>query len=438
MTEEKAIVKSEVPIVNGLITPRDFDGMWRIANMYAKSGMVPKQYVDNPAAIIVAGQFGAELGLSLMPSLQGVAVINGNPTLWGDVMIGIVRNSGTLEVFVEFYQGKALNDDYTAICIAKRSGVGFGEYSPDDDLDTMRRKGFFVNEYSVDDAKRAGLWGGKGKEQWQKEQSPWFTNPKRMLKMRARSFTLRDGWPDILKGMHSVEEMMDAVDVIEVKGRTVESKPQSSEQIEHINPMVSDEELAERFDNETTGVADYINELDAWLLKIAQTQNMTLIQAKAEVMRENDLENCLKSFAEHMEANKPKEQAPEAKEEPKPEPEPIWNPEEALPMQRYTPDKAEILKARALELGIDVKGKLPREVHTAILVATKPQEEAVDPETHERFNQLWVACSKMAKQYASDEMALKTTINGYTQPPKERMAEWIKLVEDYEANMEKM
>jgi hypothetical protein len=93
------------------------------------------------------------------------------------------------------------------VCIAKRKGVG-GEYNPEDDLNTMRKKGLFVNEFSVADAKRAGVWGGTGSTPEKKKYSVWYKHPKRMLKMRARAFTLRDGWSDILKGMHSAEEMI--------------------------------------------------------------------------------------------------------------------------------------------------------------------------------------------------------------------------------------
>jgi hypothetical protein len=50
------------------------------------------------------------------------------------------------------------------------------------------------------DAKRAGLWTKAG---------PWQTYPRRMLQMRARSFALRDAFPDVLKGLISVKEALD-------------------------------------------------------------------------------------------------------------------------------------------------------------------------------------------------------------------------------------
>jgi hypothetical protein len=55
-------------------------------------------------------------------------------------------------------------------------------------------------EYSVSEAKEAGLW--------EKDKSPWKTAPKRMLMFRARGFNLRDNFGDVLKGC-SIAELSD-------------------------------------------------------------------------------------------------------------------------------------------------------------------------------------------------------------------------------------
>jgi hypothetical protein len=68
-------------------------------------------------------------------------------------------------------------------------------------------------KFSVEDAKRAGLWGKQG---------PWQAYPKRMMQMRARGFALRDAFPDVLKGLITAEEAQDYPD--EAKPRPV-AKP---------------------------------------------------------------------------------------------------------------------------------------------------------------------------------------------------------------------
>jgi hypothetical protein len=131
---------------------------------------------------MVAIQYGYEVGLTPMQALQNVSVINGKPSVWGDAMPGLVMASGLLEDIHEDFQGTG--DDFSAVCTVKRRGVS----SP------------VTRKFSVKMAKRANLYGKQG---------PWTQYTSRMLQMRARSFCLRDAFPDVLRGMIAVEEAMD-------------------------------------------------------------------------------------------------------------------------------------------------------------------------------------------------------------------------------------
>ena len=62
--------------------------------------------------------------------------------------------------------------------------------------------------FTVGDAIRAGLW---------KKAGPWTMYPKRMLQMRARSFALRDAFPDVLRGLVATEEVEDYQEVVQEK-----------------------------------------------------------------------------------------------------------------------------------------------------------------------------------------------------------------------------
>jgi hypothetical protein len=57
-----------------------------------------------------------------------------------------------------------------------------------------------VFKFSVEEAKRALLWGKAG---------PWTAYPKRMMQMRARGFALRDAFADVLTGLITAEEAHD-------------------------------------------------------------------------------------------------------------------------------------------------------------------------------------------------------------------------------------
>lgn len=78
----------------------NLDEMYRFAQYVSASPFAPKDMRD-PVSIVVAIQYGAELGLSMMAALANIAVINGKPSVYGDVMLALVRASGLLEDFSE-------------------------------------------------------------------------------------------------------------------------------------------------------------------------------------------------------------------------------------------------------------------------------------------------------------------------------------------------
>lgn len=163
-----------------------YDELWRFSNMISRTDFAPKDMRSKPEAIMAAIQLGAELGLGPIQAMQNIAVINGRPSVWGDSMLALCQAFPKFnhEVFREWYTGTPYDDDFTAHCQVGRLGVR----TP------------IVASFSVADAKKAGLWGKAG---------TWTNYPKRMLQMRARSFGLRNGFADVLKGIWTREEMMD-------------------------------------------------------------------------------------------------------------------------------------------------------------------------------------------------------------------------------------
>ncbi len=183
--------KQLVPIGNRGIVPSNMDDLFRFAKAVAVSGLAPKG-IETPEAIFVALEMGLEVGLPMMAALQNIAVINGRPAIWGDAQLAVVRSTGELVLFEEWYEEKgkrlprnpsAFTDDTAAVCRVQRSG-----YEPAE------------TAFTVADAKRANLWSKSG---------PWTQYPARMLKHRARSFALRDQFGDALRGLRTVEEVQD-------------------------------------------------------------------------------------------------------------------------------------------------------------------------------------------------------------------------------------
>ncbi len=99
-----------------------------------------------------------------------------------------------MEWIKETYEGEG--DTLTAICQIKRFN----------DPEVKRAS------FSTADAKAAGLLGKQG---------PWTQYRARMLKMRARSWALRDGFSDVLKGLGVTEEVQDIPQAPEATSHTV-------------------------------------------------------------------------------------------------------------------------------------------------------------------------------------------------------------------------
>lgn len=152
------------------------------ATMVCKTDLVPKNYRGKPEDATVAIIYGMEIGLPPMASLQNVAVVNGSPTVWGDGQLSLVQASGKYENHKSWFEGEYPKDDFKACFEVKRLGA----------------KDVVKWEYSIADARKAGLWGKVGS---------WQTSDKKMLHNRARAFALREAFADVLKGIRATEEM---------------------------------------------------------------------------------------------------------------------------------------------------------------------------------------------------------------------------------------
>jgi hypothetical protein len=220
MTEEIKNLPVPVEIVNGSLVAKDLDGLWRIASIYAGSGVVPKEFTNKPEKVFVVLATGLELGLGYMAALQSIGVINGKPAVYGDGIPGIIQSRGECEEWNESYE---------------LDGEEMEHYDGDSDLNnwpknfkavcTLKRQGFkksFKGYFSVADAIRQGSWNKPTDNGYA---SVWQKHPLRMLKMRARGFAARDGFADHLKGLGVVEELRDIPQIDYEEEAEVVKKP---------------------------------------------------------------------------------------------------------------------------------------------------------------------------------------------------------------------
>ena len=178
------------------IIPQSIEEIVRVSKYIAAAGWCPKGYLvdhKNPSLgfdehkIAVGIMHGLEVGLTPIAALQSIAVINGTPSIFGDGMLALIQSSGHLENFSEVE--------------IQKDGKPFG-YKV-----TAKRKLIetpYEAIFTLADAAAANLTTKPG---------PWQQYPLRMCKWRARSWALRAGFSDVLRGLSSAEEVQDMIDV---------------------------------------------------------------------------------------------------------------------------------------------------------------------------------------------------------------------------------
>lgn len=174
---------------SGVLKPQNLDEAYRLCVAYHKSRLLPARY-SSPEMILTAMQFALELNLKPLTAMRQIAVIDGTPSLFGDLPLSLVYSSNKLEWIREFYVDAALekicfengnmgSNVFGAVCMCKRKN------DPE----------IHETSFTLDEAKSAGLLS----------RGVWKSYPKRMLRYRARGQALKDKFPDCLNGIAIAE-----------------------------------------------------------------------------------------------------------------------------------------------------------------------------------------------------------------------------------------
>jgi hypothetical protein len=151
-TKALAIIPSSLPEVQSM------------AEMLAKSNLLPDALKGKAADVVVQILAGQELGLAPMASIRGVHIVQGKPLLSADTMVALVLGSGLAEYFslVEETETKVTYE-------TKRKGSPHPQRA----------------SWSDDDTKLAGL----------NTKDNWRLHKKQMRRARARAILARDVYP---------------------------------------------------------------------------------------------------------------------------------------------------------------------------------------------------------------------------------------------------
>lgn len=179
--EESAQELSQAPShatgLGAILHPTTKEEAWKLCNQIAQSDMCPRGYRGKPADVMLAGAMGSRLGFDLMRSLQSIAVINGNATLYGDQMLGLVMGQKDYVDLVGEFNPETKAWTYTAKRKDRADCVGFYDWQMADAAGLLKKSG------------------------------PWRESPLRMIQWRARTYAIRDQWADVLGGFTTYEDL---------------------------------------------------------------------------------------------------------------------------------------------------------------------------------------------------------------------------------------
>lgn len=162
--------------MKGLI-PRDLEEAFLLAERLASSAIMPVHLEGRPADVYATILAGMELGLPVMGAIRSFYLSDdGELRLLADTMAAIVLASPLCEHFQPLE-----STELRATWEAKRRG--------------HPRPIKFT--WSIEQQRQIGWAPG----------SMWDTDPLSMLSARAKSRLLRNVFPDLLAGIHAVEEM---------------------------------------------------------------------------------------------------------------------------------------------------------------------------------------------------------------------------------------
>ena len=201
-TTQSAIVESNMAIGAGGLVINDAKGMWAMAEMIHKSSWKPKG-LNTPEDIFLGIQFGYGIGLrDPLQIVQNVAVVNGRPSFYGPMLMGICKAS---EHFQDHYEeieeitNAEGERDIVCHCYVHRKGEAKPQHG----------------RFSWRDAIRASLTS----------KDTYKGYPRDMLMWKARSRAFHAAFPDVLKGVAFEQDADSPAPRVPVDGEVVGETP---------------------------------------------------------------------------------------------------------------------------------------------------------------------------------------------------------------------
>jgi hypothetical protein len=166
---------------NSLISPADFDHVWRISEVFANSDLVPEHFKGKPYNVFLALQMAQRLDIDAMLAIQNIHIIKGRPALSSQMLIGLINASGLIDGVISFTSNGKPPPDLSVTASAKLKGC----------------EQVISATFAYSQAMAMGTTNNV----------PWKTAPELMCRYRAASHLARTHFPQLSLGLGNKEEL---------------------------------------------------------------------------------------------------------------------------------------------------------------------------------------------------------------------------------------
>jgi hypothetical protein len=168
-----------------MLDPPAFEHMQRVASLYAHSDMVPAQFQGNVANCAIALELAYRLGVSVYMLMQSSYIVAGRPGLEAKLAIALCNQRGPFRGPIQY------------------------EYERDDAGAVLACTAFATHKNGVRAEATITAQMVKAEGWADKRGSKWLSIPEQMYAYRSAVFLIRRVCPEVIMGMHTVDELED-------------------------------------------------------------------------------------------------------------------------------------------------------------------------------------------------------------------------------------
>jgi len=186
--DNNAVATMPVDLVPGFTSKQSLELALKAANILAKSSLVPKEYQGNVPNCVIALNMAARMNADPLMVMQNLYIVHGRPGWSSQFLISTFNTSGKFSALRYEWVGEEGKDSWGCRACALEKATGEKLVGATVTIDLAKKEGWYT-----------------------KNGSKWQTMPQQMLMYRAASWFIRAYAPELAMGMHTAEELQDAI-----------------------------------------------------------------------------------------------------------------------------------------------------------------------------------------------------------------------------------